>query len=257
MKSVRFEPLFVGRVSMHIERKVKEAILNERIKPGERLPSERELAVQFKVSLGSVREALRALQVQGLIEKRRGRLGGVFVAEISGQAAKTALENLMALKKVSIRHIYEARKMLEPQIVRMALASIATPSVIKRLEENISSIEKRVKQIGTRLTRKEYIALDKRIVEFHEIIVEATGNPILIFIFDYVADQIAEIDEIRGNLGIGFINTMLSEHKMLLNYIKRRDAERCEEEMASHLRKLDQYLAEVEKEFLKRNLGLG
>jgi len=69
---MKFEPLLIGKVSDHIERRIKEAILDGKLKPGKKLPSEREMADQFAASLGSVREALKGLQVLGLVEKKEG-----------------------------------------------------------------------------------------------------------------------------------------------------------------------------------------
>ena len=249
MRSIKFEPLLIGKVSEYIEKKIKEAILDGKFKSGDRLPSEREMAEQFNVSLGSVREALRALQVLGLIEKKKGRLGGIFVSEINNQGVKKSLGHFLAFKNLSIKHIYEIRKIVEPQVIKTVLDNI-TPDVIKRLEENVLSFKRESKQVGVNLTKREFIDLDKKNLEFHKIIVEATNNPILIFIFDYICDLIVDLDEKRGMLNTRFINDNVSDHKRLLDYIKQKNAEKCEQEIVSHLKKLDEYLVGIEKKFL-------
>ena len=70
-----------GRVSDRIKNTLKQSILNGEFKPGEKLPREDQLAASFKVSKVSVREALRDLEGEGIIEKRRGIHGGNFVAQ--------------------------------------------------------------------------------------------------------------------------------------------------------------------------------
>jgi len=139
---MKFEPLLTGKVSEHIERKIKEAILDGKLKPGKKLPSEREMAEQFTVSLGSVREALKALQVLGLVEKKKGRLGGIFVSEINSQAVKKSLGNFLVFKELSVKNIYDVRKIIEPQAMKMALNNI-TGDVVKKLEENVLSFEEK------------------------------------------------------------------------------------------------------------------
>ena len=70
------------KVSSHIIEQIRDAILSGRLKPGDRLASERELIMQFQVSKATMREALRVLEVMGLIEIRKGVSGGVFIAEV-------------------------------------------------------------------------------------------------------------------------------------------------------------------------------
>src|SRR4051812_49660109 len=78
-------PLFVPaqrvRSFDHIVGQIRDAISSGGIQPGERLPSERDLGVAFGVSRTTLREALRALEAQGVIEIRTGSRGGAFVAE--------------------------------------------------------------------------------------------------------------------------------------------------------------------------------
>jgi len=74
-----FSPVQIGRAGEDIALQIEAAILEERILPGERLPSERELQVQFKTGRGVIREAIRALKQKGLIEIRKGGKGGAYV----------------------------------------------------------------------------------------------------------------------------------------------------------------------------------
>ena len=81
-----FQPIKVERVSEVIENRIKALILGGEIKPGDRLPTEKELSTQFGVSLVTVREALRGLETFGVIRKQRGRGGGIVVTEIESNS---------------------------------------------------------------------------------------------------------------------------------------------------------------------------
>ena len=243
---MKFEPLLIGKVSEHVERKIKEAIFDGKLTPGKKLPSERAMAEQFGVSLGSVREALKALQVLGLVEKKQGRSGGIFVSEINNRAVKKSLGYYLEFKDLSFKHIDEVRNVIEPQIIKMAIENI-TPEVVKKLEENLLSCEEKAKRIGTNLTKREFSDLDRTNLEFHKIIVGITNNPILVLIFDYICDLITGLREKYIKPDIKFIIDTIGEHRRLLECIKQNNAERCTEEIISHLKQLDISLRGVEK----------
>jgi GntR family transcriptional repressor for pyruvate dehydrogenase complex len=86
-----FKPVHAMRISGQIEKKIKDAILEGRLKSGDRLPTEKEMAEQFGVSVVTLREALRALEIFGLIEKRKGQGGGIFVSMMDDGSVKTSL----------------------------------------------------------------------------------------------------------------------------------------------------------------------
>jgi len=235
---MKFEPLLVGKVSEHIERKIKEAILGGKLRSGDRLPSEREIAEQFNVALGSVRNALKALQILGLVEKKQGRSGGIFVSEINNRAIKKSLGCYLEFKDLSYKHIFEVRNIIEPEIIKMVIDNV-TPDVIKKLEENVLSCEEKAKLIGMNLTKREFSDLDKKNLDFHKIIVEITNNPILVLMFDYICDMLVGLREKYIKPDIKFINDTVSDHRRLLDCIKQKNAKKCEEEFVSHLRQVD------------------
>jgi GntR family transcriptional regulator, transcriptional repressor for pyruvate dehydrogenase complex len=245
-----FEPLLIGKVSEHIGRKIKEAILDGDLKPGSKLPSEKEMAEQLAVSIGSVRDALKSLKNLGLIRIEQGRSGGVYISEINDQIAKKSLGNFLAFNNLSIKHIYEMRKIIEPYVIHIAINNI-TPDIIKKLEENILSFEKKSKKIRLKPTKNDFVDLDKISLNFHKILIETTNNPLLIFISCYISDLIAALDEKRGHCNdIHFVNEGYYEHKKILKYIKQGNVRKCEKEMASHLNRLGEIVVEIEKKFL-------
>src|SRR5438094_846059 len=112
---LEFMPTRRDRVSAEILRQLKSAILAGRLKSGDRLPSEKQLAEQFQSSRGSVREAIRTLEQAGLLVVRRGAGGGAVVADGDLRHVTDSLFTLIRLGSVSIHDLTEGRVILEPR----------------------------------------------------------------------------------------------------------------------------------------------
>src|SRR5436309_10784442 len=121
---IELGPIKSTRIYEEIVRQVKQLIAEGRLKSGDRLPPERELAEKFVVSRTSVREALRALESLGLIEIRPGE--GTFVRQVPLDALVGPLALVMTSQREAIGELFEARRVLEPAIAALA-AGRATP----------------------------------------------------------------------------------------------------------------------------------
>src|SRR5216117_4086698 len=122
--SLEFMPTRRDRVSAEILRQLKSAILAGRLKSGDKLPSEKQLAQQFQSSRGSVREAIRTLEQAGLLVVRRGAGGGAIVADGDLRHVTDSLFTLIRLGSVSIHDLTEVRVILEPRIASLAAQGI-------------------------------------------------------------------------------------------------------------------------------------
>ena len=91
-----------------IEDSIKDLVLTGQLKPGDKLPTEKELGVKFGVSLVTVREALRGLEAFGVIEKKRGRDGGVFISS-NGNSVKDVVFTFLTSRKFSAKDVSEVR----------------------------------------------------------------------------------------------------------------------------------------------------
>ena len=129
MERITFKPLRVRRLSQVIEHDIRALILKGEIKPGERLPSEKEIGKQFGVSSVTVRESLRALEAFGFIKKKRGRGGGIFVTDTSADSAKIPLYNILRKRDFSERHVAELRTIIEPVAVKIAAPQITSGEI--------------------------------------------------------------------------------------------------------------------------------
>src|SRR5512134_1163634 len=137
------EPIKSTRIYEEIVRQVKDLIAQGRLKSGDQLPPERDLAEKFRVSRTSVREALRALQGRGLIEIRAGE--GAFVRDVSVETLIEPLALVILPHREAVGELFEARRLIEPSIAALA-ARRATREEIAEMDRILEDQAKEVAQ---------------------------------------------------------------------------------------------------------------
>src|SRR5512142_389420 len=115
-----FHAVRVGRASNDIVQQIKANIFEGKLNPGDRLPSEKELIEHFGVSRITVRDAMRVLESQGLIEIKVGASGGAFVTKPSAEPVTQVLTDMLRLQGISVQELVEARLVIETSIVTLA-----------------------------------------------------------------------------------------------------------------------------------------
>ncbi len=115
-----FRPVQTGRVSEQIVERVKEAIRRGQLTVGQRLPAERELTEQLRVSRVTVRDALRTLEARGLIEIRVGAQGGAFVTAPAPKLVAEGITDMLMLSDLSPEEVTEARQLFELSLIPLA-----------------------------------------------------------------------------------------------------------------------------------------
>src|SRR6056297_2092576 len=116
---MKFEPIQKNRISEQIIDQIYSLIISGNLKPGDKMPSERELSEQFEVSRNSIREAIRILEILGFLVSKRG--DGTYITEMS----ENIFEDYISKQNINIEHVkayelIEARLMIEPKIVKLA-----------------------------------------------------------------------------------------------------------------------------------------
>ncbi len=234
-----FDSVKSNKVSQHITEQIRNAIFDGRLKPGDKLPSEKELTEKFKVSKVTLREALRSLEVLGFLEIRKGVSGGAFVTEVDMTKARDSFTNFLLFKNLSLKDLSEVRLLLEPYIADRATLTI-TKEDLQRLEELIGESEKAVRSnVGSESRKIE--------IEFHRIIASITGNPILMFILDFVENLLIDTKEILRP-GKDFSGKVLRAHKRIYRGLLERDVKKVHEEMVKHIREVEKDLLAADKE---------
>jgi len=163
---------------------IQESILEGKIKPGEKLPSERNLREIFKVSRGTLRESLRALEQKKLIHIRTGVNGGAFVCQANTDQISEGLDLLIRYRKITLRELAEFREILEPEVAFRAAQKIKDKD-IKELRNIVRSIKNHLDSDDLRWD--EVMAEDK---EFHVSLARLSGNRLLESVIDSFHDSI-------------------------------------------------------------------
>jgi GntR family transcriptional repressor for pyruvate dehydrogenase complex len=234
-----FDSVKSSKVSHNITDQIRNAIFEGRLKPGDKLPSEKELIENFKVSKATLREALRSLEVLGFLEIRKGVSGGAFVTEVDMTKAREFVTNFLLFKNLSLKDLSEVRLLLEPYIAEKATLTI-TQEDLDRLEKLISDSEHAIKNGIVSESRKDEI-------KFHRIIASITGNPILMFILDFVENLLIDTKEILKP-GKEFSLKVLRAHKRIYNALLERNLKKVHEEMVKHIREVEKDLLAAQKE---------
>ncbi len=221
-RTMDVEPIKSTRIYEEIVRQIKAMIAEGRLKSGDQLPPERDLAEKFLVSRTSVREALRALESLGLIEIRPGE--GTFVREVSVESLIQPLALVVASQREAIGELFEARRLLEPLIAGLA-AVRATPDDIDDLRRILSEQEKEVAAGKTGLAQD---------AQFHAALGAAAHNRAITRIANALIDLLSQSREeslsIRGRPERSY-----ADHRRVLEAIVRRDEAGARQAMVEHL----------------------
>jgi GntR family transcriptional repressor for pyruvate dehydrogenase complex len=207
-----------GKVTDEIIESLRQDIVTDRLKAGERLPNERELAQHFGVSQPTIREAVRALDVMGLIHVRHG--SGAYVRGDSAYLAATALQTLLQIERVSILEALDVRQLLGRETARTA-ARVAT-------EEDIEALEQRLEELREIDAQSSVEALIERLAGFQLAISAATHNPLLYL-------QIGPLSKRGLKHWIERSREFQNDRRKVVDAIRDRDGQRAFEAMENYL----------------------
>jgi GntR family transcriptional repressor for pyruvate dehydrogenase complex len=152
-----------------VAEQIRRQIVTGELQVGERLPPEEELTQVFGVARTTLREALRVLESQGLLEIRRGRGGGPVVTQPDLEPAATALAVSLQLQHVTLGDLDATRRIIEPEAAAM-LARNHTPAALDALNEAIDHASAAAEADDT-------VAFGEAAVRVHEAVLENTGSP--------------------------------------------------------------------------------
>ena len=226
--TTRLKSLKKGLLSNQIQDELVKTLFVDRLKPGDKLPSERELAEQFQVSRATVREALNQLRRAGLTETRRGLYAGSYVAEPCAGLITENFQSLVSFGLVNFAHIIEARLHFEPEIARTA-ALCASPDDIRGLVELLEKAESLCES-----SCKEARLVN---VRFHNEVARISKNQILVFITDAITQVYSDlIIELTGeSLQEEDVLYLIRGHRQILDRIIAKDGDGAAAMARQHL----------------------
>ena len=221
-----FEAIRRNKVYEEVARRL-EKLIGERLKPGDMLPPEREQAESFGVSRSSIRDAIRRLELLGMVEPRQG--AGTVVRELSTDAVINPLTAALVQKRKMVVELLDVRKMLEPPLASRA-ATHASPDDISEMEEILRRQDERLGRGETAIEEDN---------EFHYTIAMASDNSVVLKVLDVLMDLLRETRE-RSLQVEGRPHKSIAGHRRILSAIKRHDALAAELAMRRHLEEVSE-----------------
>lgn len=226
---------------------LKDWILERGLSPGDRLPQEAQLITELGVSKGTMREALKVLETQGLIRTRTGPGGGAFITEVGEERAGALLGNHFFFKDIGIADIYALRIALEPVLVRELVQHI-DDSQIDLLRQRMSSYAEPPGSIEQAREQREAE------LDFHATLAGFSHNPLLRFNCSFLVRMLKDLTVCRKIYEQP--NTELRERGLayqerLIGALCERDAESAEMIIREHMLAARQLMLEQEAELMR------
>ncbi len=204
-----------------------ERLILKKLRPGDKLPSERELAEVLSVSRGSVRDAIRGLELRGLVEPRQG--AGTIVCEAPAEALPNPIVNALSRRRERVSELLDFRKMLEPPLAARAALHVSADE-ISEMGEILQRQEKKVVQGDTAVAED---------AEFHYSIALASGNSVVLKVLDVVMDLLRDTRE-RTLQVDGRQEKSLAGHRRILAAIRRHDPDAAQLAMRQHIEDVEE-----------------
>lgn len=234
-----FQPYKGSRAFEYISEQIKQAILSKLFSNGDRLPSERDLAEQFRVGRVSIREALRTLETMGFIQVRKGSTGGAFICYSDPDTISSIIMDRLQLEGTTHDQMIEARIGLECAVIKSAIEH-ATEEDLAILEQDV----KESKEISEPALAREIVA---KMIKFHILVAEASHNlPYIMFV--------RSIMEWANRKLEGWIPSPEGQrysyvsHKEMLETIVSRDVKLAQRLTCEHIEKMGVLISHREKE---------
>ena len=226
-----FKTAKFSRISQNIVQQIRQAILQGKLKPGDRLPPEKELAEDFGVSKASLREAFRALEALGLLGVRQGVSGGAFIREVDEKIARDALTNYLYFHNPSIAELSQLRSIIEPQLAEIA--------ALEASEEELDQLEEGLQELKSSLSQEQFNHEVE--IDFHRRIAAIAKNPFICLIMDAVRDMLVGIKDLIQTDHV-FSEKVFFAHERILNALRERDPQKARIEMFRHVKDVEQSL---------------
>lgn len=222
MSAEDFAPVERPSLAELVAKKILDMVRSGNLKPGEQLPPERELALMLQVSRPSVREALRGLQILGVLRMRQG--GGIFVTQLEASDLLAPLQFFISLTPQNIDALYQARLLIDSEIARLAAVNLTDEDIARLRSMSILQKNLVADPIGFRVSD----------LEFHHTLIDACQNPFLermaksLFVLGMEYRRISTESQ-------AVLSRSVSDHRVIVEALETRDPEAAAKAVARHL----------------------
>jgi GntR family transcriptional regulator, transcriptional repressor for pyruvate dehydrogenase complex len=226
----RFAVVDRSTLPEEIAARLLDLIKAEQLRPGDKLPAERELAAEMHVSRPVLREALRALSIMNVVEIRQG--AGTYITALEPQQLVSHLEFVFSKDPVALSQVIETRRVVEVGNVRLAAARI-TP-------DELADLTRLIKQLRIAVDDADRFAeLD---IAFHDAVCAAAGN-FLLAQFMRIINTLARVSRERTGSALATRRRALRDHEAILDALRAKDPAAAAAAMEAHLTHVEAALA--------------
>ncbi|MFC5486555.1 FadR/GntR family transcriptional regulator [Microvirga aerilata] len=241
-----------AKLSDQIADDLRHWIARERLKPGDRLPNEKALIQHYGCAKGTLREALKGLEVQGLVKMQTGPNGGAEIQLVSIEAAMQQLRSYLHFQVLDFEQIYVVRRTLEVALAESVVGRL-TEDQFTRLETNIHEcIEARYRGDRTTGRRLE--------IEFHDILCESSNNPLLAFMCRFLNGLLRDLVEFRSDCydeHEAFGQHNVGSHRELVAAFRAKDRRAVSRIMREHMCCAESFMKRLDAAFRSDLLSAG
>ena len=204
-----FRPLKKKRFSDQVADLIQKKIIEHNLEVGTHLPSEKAMADEFQVSRSVIREALRILEITGLVRIKKGPAGGIFVADVYHKPIKKSIDNLITSGDVTVDHLFDARWLIEPHIAKEAAAHAS--------DKALRGFQKLFEDSAAHLD--DAARLKHNNLEFHRLLARASGNPVLSIMLESVIELL--IERSMDFIDLAFEKKVFKIHKNIFEVLSQ------------------------------------
>lgn len=226
----RLRPAKPLRLFEAVCEQVRSQIASGELKPGDKLPAERELAAQFGISRPAVREALRSLEFAGLIKLQKGVKGGSFVLGTE-MGLVNSFQVMFSINRLSLEELTEIRIEVQDIVIRLAVQN--------RTDEDIAALTEDVRQTKQALSQSAFVSKPSITQNFYTLLAEATRNRVLVVLVKALSEMLYQ-SIVRLNPPLNF--DLVEVRTRLIDALKTRDEAQARAIMREYLEFLHHYI---------------
>ena len=220
--------------SDRIANDIKRWVMDNELVEGDKLPHEKQLIEIFNCAKGTMREALKSLEVQGLISIRTGPSGGPTLIQVSQRRTGDLLRNFMQFRDISIEQIYQLRKVIEVELA-VSVVGLLPQDILERLSGQISDC---CASPASQTRQNQHLRLREKELDFHDVLAEYCPNPLLSFHAKFLNELLRNFIEFRFDhisQYETFTHSNIDYHRQLVGAYIANDVEQVREIMTEHM----------------------
>ena len=224
-----FNPIRPKRAFEEISNEIKRLIFTAVLKPGDRLPSETELANQFGVGRQTIREALRLLELSGFITMQKGGAGGPLIVDTILNTICNSFTDVFQMGKITPSELTAARLEIEKTVLQHVFRN-ADKSDIEALRENVLRARARVEQ---------NVQVFDDNIQFHRLLAKASKNHVFEIVIESIMAVVAHFRSLFFNLSLEVPRQVVEEHARIVDAIEKGKPDEAMAILERHLLEVD------------------